>query len=187
MRKPHPSYEIFVKEQKPKYGETFTEWFSKNQKIGEVDFLKELQKRNACYKESEFIGFPSEHYISYFKDFFPKKLQLCQNLIGLLFSDDALIRYNLDIVADVMDLYEDAIQEICFRDNIYVTSMPAGYYKNRVFNTENYNFKNLEEFKEEIETGIVMVYYFRILEDFSVEAMYFKYEPLTRKVIFEKQ
>ena len=42
MRKLHPSYETFVKEQKPKYGKTFIEWFVENKNIGDVDLLKKL-------------------------------------------------------------------------------------------------------------------------------------------------
>lgn len=187
MRKLHPSYEMFVKEQKPKYGATFLEWYAINHKLGDIDLLKELQEKNKCYKESEFIGHPEEQHIYYFKDFFTKKLQLCQNLCGILFSDDALFRYNLDVVADVMDLYEDVIQEICVIDNVYVCFSPSIIYKNRACNTDSFNFKTLDEFKEEISTGIVIMYHFKILEDFSIEARYFKWEPLTRKVLFEKQ
>lgn len=184
MRKPHPSYELFMKEQKPKYEKTFIEWFSENQKIGDIDLLSELQKRNQHLKKSEFEGIFDIEYVTYFKDFFTKKLQLCQNLIGsFVFSP---ISYGIDTVADIMDLYEDLIQEICTNENIYITTSPNGIHNNRTYVTENYMFENYDEFIKEVQTGIIIIYCFKIFENKSIEVRYFKREPLTRKVIFER-
>ena len=123
MRKLHPSYEMFIKEQKPKYGYTFLEWYANNYKIGEIEILPELQKRNKNFVETEFPGFNEEQSVGCFKDFFTKKLQLCSNLINGLVQGtqfEPMIKYDMDVVADVMDLHEDIIQYICIMDNIYV-------------------------------------------------------------------
>jgi hypothetical protein len=54
MRKPHPSYEMFIEEQKSKYGKTFLEWYAENQKFGDVDLLPKMQENNK---------FPTELFI----------------------------------------------------------------------------------------------------------------------------
>jgi hypothetical protein len=187
MRKLHPSYEAFVKEQKPKYGKTFLEWYVSNHKVGDIDLLTELQKKNTCFVEGDFVGYPGfeEHAITYFKDYFPKKLQICQSLIANM-ANGICVNYELDIVADIMDLYEDVIQEICISDNVYVTYLPSGIYGKRTFQTQPFNFKDMDEFKEELSTGIVILYNFHIKEDFSINARYFKWEPLTRRVLVER-
>jgi hypothetical protein len=45
----------------------------------------------------------------------------------------------------------------------------------------------MDEFKEEMSTGIIILYSFHIKEDSSISARYFKWEPLTRTVLFEKE
>ena len=188
MRKVHPSYEAFVKEQKPKYGDTFLEWYGKNSKIGGVDILTELQKRNKSFVETEFPGFNEEQSIGYFKDFFTKKLQLCSNVISSLVQGaqfEPIIRYDIDVVADVMDLYEDIIQYVCMMDNIYVSALPTVLYKKRVWNTKNFKFENFEDFKKETENGTVIVYNFRIIRKDIIEVRFEQREPLTRTVLFE--
>lgn len=187
MRKLHPSYEIFVKEQRPKYKQTFIEWYTENYKLGDIDLLQELQKKNKWFKEGDFIGYTEEHCVYYFKDFFTKKLQLCQNLFSILFIEhqEPIVKYGLDKVVDITDLYEEIIQEICVRDNVYVTYLPNGIYKDMTFHTQEYVFKNFNELIEEISTGIIIVYNFKILDDLSINVRYFKREPLTRTVLFE--
>ena len=188
MRKVHPSDEALVKEQKPKYGDTFLEWYGKNSKIGGVDILTELQKRNKSFVETEFPGFNEEQSIGYFKDFFTKKLQLCSNVISSLVQGaqfEPIIRYDIDVVADVMDLYEDIIQYVCMMDNIYVSALPTVLYKKRVWNTKNFKFENFEDFKKETENGTVIVYNFRIIRKDIIEVRFEQREPLTRTVLFE--
>lgn len=188
MRKVHPSYEVFIKEQKPKYGYTFLEWYDNNSKFGGVDILTELQNRNKSFVETEFNGFYEEQSLGCFKDFFTKKLQLCSNVISSLNQGtnfDPIIRYDLGVVADVMDLYEDIIQYICTMDNIFVSTLPTVLYKNRVWNTKSSRFESFEEFKNETENGTVIVYSFRIIRTDVIEIRYEKREPLTRTVLFE--
>lgn len=185
MRKVHPSYEAFIREQKPKYGKTFFEWYAENYKIGDIDLLKELQSRNKYVVSSnEFFGL-DETYVTYFKDFFSKKLQLCQNLIWFLTNHT--VNYELNVVADIMDLYEDIIQEVCIKDNVYVCSMPNGIHNGRPYSVDHFRFNNFDELKEEMSTGILIVYYFIVHEDFSISIRYHKREPLTRTVLFEKE
>lgn len=182
MRKVHPSYEIFVKEQKPKYGDTFLEWYSKNSKIEGIDILKELQNKNKNFVETDFPGFNEEQSIGCFKDFFTKKLQLCSNIIKSLVPENQfnpIIKYDLDVVADVMDLYEDIIQYVCTMDNIFVSTLPNVLYKKRVWNVKSIQFANFEDFKNETENGTVIVYNFRILRKDTIEVRYEKREPLT--------
>lgn len=188
MRKLHPSYEMFIKEQQPKYGDTFLEWYANNYKIGEIEILPELQKRNKNFVETEFPGFNEERSVGCFKDFFTKKLQLCSNLINGLVQGNQLepmIKYDMDVVADVMDLHEDIIQYICIMDNIYVSTLPTVLYKNRVWNTKTIRFESFEEFKNETENGTVIVYSFKIIRKDIIEIRYEKREPLTRTVLFE--
>jgi len=189
MRKLHPSYETFVKEQKPKYSKTFIEWFVENKNIGDVDLLKKLQESNTYFKKNDF-DFPGHTFyeekdISYFKDSFPKKLQLCQNQINIM--TDSNFKYELGVVADIMDLYEDVINEVCSRDNVYVCWLPSGLYKNNPFTTLDFPYENINDLIEELSSGIIIVYYFRILENSSIRIRYYKREPLTRTVLFEKE
>lgn len=104
-------------------------------------------------------------------------------MVHLFFSP---ISYGIDTVADIMDLYEDLIQEICTNENIYITTSPNGIHNNRTYVTENYMFENYDEFIKEVQTGIIIIYCFKIFENKSIEVRYFKREPLTRKVIFER-
>lgn len=188
MRTVHPSYEAFIKEQKPKYGHTFIDWYAINAKFQNIDFLSELQKRNKFFVETEFQGFHEEQSVGCFKDFFTKKLQLCSNLINDLVPGnqfEPIIKYDIDIVADVMDLYEDIIQYVCTMDNIYVSTLPTVLYKNRVWNTKSIRFQSFEDFKNETENGTVIVYCFKIIRKDIIEIRYEKREPLTRTVLFE--
>lgn len=200
MRKLHPSYEAFALEQQPKYGQTFVDWYKDNYKVGEVDLLQLLTERvqstfgdrhaygsynlNADGTIKEFI-FPS-----YFSDIFSKKLQLCKNIIMLKQGSNYSpydMNYNLDIVADVMDMYEEIIFEICTTKNVGVCGLPNGNYHNgSVFSTEHYTFDGIENFKKELSTGEVIIYYFKINKDLTIEARMAKQERLTRKVLVEK-
>lgn len=189
MRKLHPSYESFVKEHTPKYGKTFIEWFADNQKIGDVDLLAKLQENNKCFIKNDF-DFPGhtfyeENYIPYFKDSFSKKLQLCQNQINNMITAD--VKYDLGSAADIMDLYEDIINEVCSRDNVYVCGLPSGLHKNKPYTTSIFKYDSINDLIEELSSGIVIVYYFRVLDDFSIQIRYSKREPLTRTVLFEKE
>jgi hypothetical protein len=185
MRKPHPSYELFAKEQKPKYGNTFMEWYSENSKIGDSDILSELSKKNIKYRLGEFNGhvYSEKEYIGVFKDFFTKKLQLCNTLISYMANKPW--QYDFDIVADVMDVYEDVIQDVCTKDNIYVCGHPNVEYNKSLCQTTVFKYRNFEELKTEMSTGLIIFYYFEVLDDFSIEARLFKWEPLTRTVLFE--
>ena len=189
MRKLHPSYEGFIKEHKPKYGKTFLEWFSDNQKIGDIDLLKTLQENNKNFQKNDY-DFPEhtfyeERPVSYFKDCFSKKLQLCQNQIIHIFGTNT--RYDLGIIADVMDLYEDVINEICSRDNVYVCGGSSGLHNGNLYTTLSFSYDNFNDLIEELSSGIIIVYYFRILDNFSIQIRYHKREPLTRTVLFEKE
>ncbi len=184
MRKPHPGYDSFIKEQKPKYGTTFLEWYKENYKIGEIDLLSEFNKRNQCFTQTDWPGLLEETYFYYYKDFLTKKLQLCHSLISHMHNEP--LEYELGVVADVMDLYEDVIQEICIRDNVYVCKMPSGIYNKRNFHSEKFRFNTFDELKEEMATGLTFIYHFKIFDDFSIEVRYFKWEPLTRTVLFER-
>src|ERR1035437_2987630 len=187
MKKLHPSYEMFVREHKPKYGKTFLEWFAENEKIGEVDLLTFLRQKNSCFKKNDDL-FPAIFYenisISYFSDFFTKQLDLCQNQIGIMVNEN--INYEQGVVAKIMDMYEDIIQEICIRENVYVTHSPIGYYRGNTFSTENVLYDNINDLKEEMSKGIMIVHYFRILENTKIQIKHFKREALTRTVLFEK-
>lgn len=186
MRKLYPGYEEFVKEQKPKYGKTFIEWFFENHKVGDVDLLEEISKRNICPVENnDFPEFYTQMHIGYFKDFFTKKLQLCFNLISFMTNEN--IRYELDVVADIMDLYEEIIQEICIRDNIYVCGLPSGFFHGNTYTTSIHDFKNFNELKQEFETGTIIIFYFKIAENGAIEIRYSKREQaITRSVLFER-
>jgi len=189
MRKLHPSYESFVKEHKPRYEKTFIEWFAENQKIGDIDLLEKLQKSNKYFKKNNYdfpeYTFYEEEHVPYFKDCFSKKLQLCQNQINFMVTSD--IKYELGMAADIMDLYEDVINEICSRDSVYVCQLPSGLYKNNPYTTSDFTYNNIDDLNEELSSGIIIVYYFRILDNSSIRIRYYKREPLTRTVLFEKE
>lgn len=187
MRKLHPSYEIFVKEQRPKYGKTFTEWYSENYKIGDIELLPELCKKNKCFLSTEYNGhiYFEEEGLYCFKDFFTKKLQLCSVLMSQMVHNP--ITYELGIVSDITDLYEDVIQEICTNDNVSVTILPSGKTKHFAYTTTIQEvFVNIDELKEEFLSGEIIVYDFFILENFRISIRYFKRELLTRNVLVEK-
>jgi len=184
MRKLHPSYEMFVKEQQPKYKEPFTIWFAENKIKEEVDILQIMQRNNKYSLPINEFGFCENVHINYFKDFFTKKLQLCENMFQNFMNCQPT--YDVDIAPNIADLYEDVIYEICTRDNVYVCWLPIIMYKNSPRKTDVFKFNNLESFKEEISSGISIVYFFNINDDFSIDVRYFKYEPLTRNVLVEK-
>jgi hypothetical protein len=187
MRKLNPAYEMFIKEQVPKYKDTFIDWFLKNQKIGDLDFLGEIKKRNFYY--NTYFGdtniYINENYACYFKDFFTKKMQLIENVFQQIAYTEKNT-YNLDIVANIMDLHEDVINEICTNDNVYVCDLPNGSHNNRGYITGIQNFDNFSLLQEEFSTGVSIVYCFKIFDNFSIDLRYYKREPLTRKVLFER-
>lgn len=185
MRKPHPGYAQFIKEQKPKYGQTFLEWYAENWKIGDIELLPELLQKNQKFCPNEFNGqvYFEKEPIGFFKDFFTKKLQLCNTLISWMVNEP--LNYDFDKVADIMDVYEDVIQEVSTRENIYVCALPTASFGPRVCLTEVHNYSNFNALKEEISTGVVIFYHFRILDNLSINARFFKWEPLTRTVLFE--
>ena len=189
MRQLHPSYEGFVKKQIPKYGKTFLEWYSENKTIDEVDALKFFQKTNkVCSEKIDFAPFSYyvEEPVTYHKDSFPKKLQLCHNLIASELIQGSNTNYGLDVVADIMDLYEDIIYEVSKRDNVYVSYFPSGYLNGRVYQADWVEFDTYNDLLEEFSSGISIVYLFRINENKKIQMRYYKREPLTRCVLVER-
>jgi len=186
MRKPHPSYESFVKEQYPKYGETFIEWYAKNHKINNEHILSFIDgQTNHVFRQNDEF----QLFVYYRRDYFTKKLQLCSNLLNTKMHDIGQVgmTYGLDKLADIMDLYEELIQYISTQHNIGVCSLPSGLYSNgSTYTTGEHTFRNLAEFTEYSTSGEVVVYYFKVLEDFSLLIRMTKREPLTRNVLFEK-
>jgi hypothetical protein len=192
MRKLHPSYDAFIKEHTPKYGQSFMEWYLEYHKLGNVDLLEELTKKTQTSLRdiNSNVKFPNEEIVlpTYFTDFFMKKLQLCNNLITLKAHNDGRMSYEIGKAADIMDLYEDVIQEICTRYNIGVCNLPSGLYRNgNVYHTSEYTFHTLWSLTEEIKSGEVVIYFFVVNEaDLSITVRMAKREPLTRKVLIEK-
>lgn len=190
MRKLHPSYECFVKEHKPKYGEPFPLWYHNNYKIADVEILIAISQRTHDTVRHHSINRLQDDdrlLYTYHSDFFMKKLQLCKNLLALLFDDNDIQRYELGRAADVMDLYEDIIYEVCTRHNVGVCGLPSGFYKSKVlYVTAEHTFKDFEEFKDEMQSGEVVVYFFRVNDNNSITVRMAKREPLTRKVLTEK-
>jgi hypothetical protein len=180
MRRPHPTYEMFIKDQQPKYGKTFVQWFLDNEKIGNESLLKIIGDRT-------YVGFEYDKP-TYYRDFLAKKLQL----ISTIFNHRTMESYNqptygLDKVADIMDIYEEGIQLICTKDNVAVTAMPSGIIGNgQVFSTEYIVFDNFGLFQDFLWTGFIIIYNFVVNESGSISIRAFKHEALTREVLFEK-
>lgn len=189
MRKPHPSYEQFIKEQKPKYGETFIDWYVNNHKIGDVDILREISNKTCDIQGPITDRFESFHCPTYYRDAFLKKLQLCSNLVYLLFNDSyGVFKYDIDEVANIMDYYEDIIFTIVFNPNVGVCAMPSATgQNNRNFSTSEVKYKNLDDFKEDLNSGEIAVYLFTVESDYSIKVRMWKREPLTRNVMVEKE
>lgn len=186
MRQLHPSYENFIKKQQPMYEKTFMEWYAENYTIGEQNLLQHISKLNQKITVNEFGGMLIKDivHVTYYRDYFTKKLQLCETLISFMIREN--ITYELDKIANVMDSYEDLIEYICSSENICVGQYPNGIYNGMNYTTEKYTFENINALKEELKTGLVIVNFFIINEDSSVMARYFKYEPLTRNVLTER-
>ena len=202
MKLPHKSYEQFVKKQTPKTTDfvSFVDWYHSNKNIGELDVLDEILKRtNQCYVEfaddNNVIGryedFSRSKPATYFKDFFLKKLQLCHNVLNLrgryFGNPEQVLQYDLEKTAEIMDVFEMLIHEISTRYNVAVCGQHAGVDENkRKFIVEPIDFKNVEEFLDYISSGIAVIFWFYIKEDFSVKAAMYKWDPMKREVLVER-
>lgn len=187
MRQPHSSYEFLIKKQKPKYEISFVDWYEKFSKIGDknvLDFLKESD--NFIRETAAALDFSKIKIQSFFKDCFGKKLQLCENILITIKTQNLF--YGIDIVADVMDIYEDAIQLIATEQNIAVCWLPSGVCNNQeVYTTGYHDFENFNDFVTYCSDGFVIIYLFYITPDKRIVIRSAKKEvPITREVIFEK-
>ena len=191
----HPSYNKFVKEQKPKYGKTFVEWYEQNREANGVDILKVLIAGRERVFESPIEttigldgGLLESQFLpevpTYFLDVFTKKLQLCKNLLNSIGNYPT---YSPEVAVEIMDLYEDIIYEISTRQNVGVSWMTSGLYKKGVtYHVMTQQFANIEDFKNELVTGEVVVYFFGIRESGAIICRMAKREVLTRKILTEK-
>src|SRR4051812_19012418 len=104
MRQVHPSYNIFMNQQVPKYGKTFVDWFYENEIFGGINFLDELNRRTYAANSNHGYSVPSCYF-----DFFTKKLILCKSILHMSITDYNYppLKYGMDVVADIMDLYEE--------------------------------------------------------------------------------
>jgi hypothetical protein len=192
MRTPHSSYECYISKQKPKYGTTFIDWYYENNKISGAYILDEINKRSGESHMDYLKNYgydESQNYYSYHRDFFMKKLQLCHNLIQVKSNECGLdyMSYGINTVADIMDIYEDIICEVCLGINVGVCSLPSGIYTNgSIYVTKDKTFNSLDELKTELSTGEVVVYYFMVNENHSIKVRMAKKELLTRKVFTER-
>lgn len=181
MRQVHPSYEMFVDKQVPKYGKSFIDWYSENQNFGGVNFLDELNRRTNTANSNYSYSTPTCYF-----DFFTKKLIVCKGILDNVLNYSTQMKYGIDRVADIMDLYEDVIQTICEHSNVGLCQAPSGIYNSQAFTTSYETFYNLDAFKTYLSTGIVIIYHFYIMNDRSIQCRTFKHEVITRNVIFEK-
>lgn len=183
MRKPHPSYEMFLAVQKPKYEMTFVDWYKSNCTFSGISTLDLIYNTSFQFYETS----------SCFKDPFAKKLIICDKLFQYMISvndfggNPEVMKYSLGNLANIMDVYEDIIELIVSSNNVQVTSMPSGFFKKDfAFTVEFVSFDSFEQLKDYFENGFIIVYSFTILENGVINMRAFKHEPLTRRVIFEK-
>ena len=203
MKYPHSSYDAFIKKQIPNSTDfvSFVDWYENNKKVGDFLILDTVsEKTRNCMThplEGGFESFSSsmtKRPAPYYKDFFLKKLQLCENILNLKkygYSVEDLtqeLQYELEIAAKIMDLYETIIHEISTKYSVAVCYAPRGIDENkRGFETKDETFKNFDEFMDFLSTGLVVVYWFYVKSDFSICCQCYKWESLTRKVLVEKQ